>query len=66
MYSRAKFHQHFYVQLLRIQIPTGQKKTDSFTVFFALLGSAQLKAAHNMLVKSTPYFVKIANKTHMR
>jgi len=30
------------------------KKTDGFTVFFALLGAAGLKAACKMLMKSTP------------
>jgi hypothetical protein len=29
-------------------------KTNSLTVFFALLGSARVKAAHKLLVKSTP------------
>ncbi len=30
------------------------KNTDGLTVFFALLGSMLIKAAHKMLVKSTP------------
>jgi len=30
------------------------KKADSLTVFFALLGSARVKAAHRMLMKLTP------------
>jgi len=33
--------------------PKSRKKTDGLTVFFALLGSAHIKAAHKMLVKST-------------
>jgi len=36
--------------------PKSAKKTDSFTVFFALLVSAHVKAAHLMLVKFTPDF----------
>jgi len=32
------------------------KKTDNLTVFFALLGSACLKADHTMLMKLTPGF----------
>jgi len=31
-----------------------RKKTDGLTVFFGLLGSAHLKAAHKMLLESTP------------
>jgi len=34
----------FYEQFLHLQIPNAQKKTDNFTVFFALLGSAFVKA----------------------
>ena len=30
-----------------------RQKADGLTVFFALLGSAHIKAAHKMLVKST-------------
>jgi len=44
----------FYEQLLHAQIPKAQKKTDSMTVFFALLESAHIKAVRKMLVKSTP------------
>jgi hypothetical protein len=44
----------FYEQLLRTQIPKVQKNTVKLSVFFALLGSACVKAAHKMLVKSTP------------
>jgi len=34
--------------------PKRAKKTDELTVFFALLGSARIKSAHEMFVKSTP------------
>jgi len=34
--------------------PKIAKKTDGLTIFFALLGSAHVRAAHKMLVKSTP------------
>ncbi len=34
--------------------PNSTKKTDSLIVFFALLGSARVKAAHKMLMKLTP------------
>jgi len=37
-----------------MQIPKAQKKTDSLTLFFALLGSARVKAARKTLVKLTP------------
>jgi len=30
------------------------KKTDGLIVFFALLGSVNVKASHKMLMKSTP------------
>jgi len=43
----------FYKQLLCAQIPKAQKKTDNFTVFFALSGSACEKDACEMLVKFT-------------
>jgi len=42
----------FYAQLLHVQIPKSAKKTDSLTVFFALLGAACVKTARPMLVKS--------------
>ncbi len=35
-------------------IPKSAKKTDGSTVFFALLGSALVKAAHKTLMKLTP------------
>jgi len=34
--------------------PESAKKTDNFTVFFALLGSAHVKAVCKLLVKSNP------------
>jgi len=34
--------------------PKSAKKTDSLTVSLLLLGSAKVKAAHEMLVKLTP------------
>jgi hypothetical protein len=33
------------------------KKTDSLTVYFAVLGYARVKAVRKMLVKSTPGFL---------
>jgi hypothetical protein len=36
------------------QIPKAQKNTDDLDVFFALSGSACVKAARKMLVKLTP------------
>jgi len=36
---------------------SAKKKTENVTVFFALLGSAPLKAAHKMLMKLTPGFL---------
>ena len=41
------------MQLLRLHIPKA-KKVLELTVFFALLGSASIKAARKMLVKLTP------------
>ncbi len=38
----------------RQKIPKMQKKTDSLTLFFALMGSVHVKAAHKILVKLTP------------
>jgi len=37
-----------------MQIPKGQKKTESFAAFFALLGSAGIKAVHKTMVGLTP------------
>ena len=44
----------FYQQLLHTQIPKARKKDSQLKQFFALLGSAGVKAAHKMLVKLTP------------
>ncbi len=49
MVTWGQFHQHF-----TSTDPKSAKKTDCLTVFFALLGSARIKAAHKKLVKSTP------------
>jgi hypothetical protein len=40
----------FYEQLLHVQTPKAQKKTVKLKVLFALLGSALIKAARQMLV----------------
>jgi hypothetical protein len=42
------------VQRLHAQIPKAQKDPDDVNVFFVLLGSACVKAAHKMLMKLTP------------
>jgi len=42
----------FHKQLLLAQIPKAQKD-DNFNVFFVLLGSGCVKAAHRMLMKLT-------------
>jgi len=44
----------FYEQHLRSQIPKAQKDNDDLNYFFALLGSAHVKASSKMLVKLTP------------
>jgi len=44
----------FYAQLSGAKIPKVAKDSVDLSVFFALLGSARIKAAHEMLVKSTP------------
>jgi len=41
----------FYMQLLCAQNPESAKNTDKQSVFFALMGSAHIKATHKMLVK---------------
>jgi len=51
--SRCQFYQHFYVQLLSVQIPKAQKYCQEVSLFCAL-GSAHVKAARKMLMKSTP------------
>jgi hypothetical protein len=43
----------FYEQLLRGKIPKPQKKSVKLSVFFELLGSVHVKAAHKMLMKLT-------------
>jgi hypothetical protein len=40
----------FYVQLLHLQIPKAQKNSVKPSVFFALLGSARIKAVSKMLL----------------
>ena len=52
--SRGQFHQHVYTQLLHAQMPKTQKKLHHLTVFFALMGSARIKSARQMLMKLTP------------
>ncbi len=42
----------FYTKLLRVQIPKA-KNTVKLSVFFALLGTALVKAAHKLMVKLT-------------
>ncbi len=42
------------MQLLRVQIPKTQKIFSSCLSFFALLGSAHVKAVCKMLMKLTP------------
>jgi len=48
---RDQFHQHF-TRAIFVHRSQKRKKTDSLTVFFALMGSASVKAACKMLVKS--------------
>ncbi len=47
MATWGQFHQYFFrgFYVWRLQIPKAQKKTDSLTVFFALMESARVKAA---------------------
>jgi len=54
----------FYVQLFRLKIPKAQKKTVNLSVFFALLGSASVKAARRKLMKLTPAinFINVKRK----
>ncbi len=47
-----------------MHIPKAQKKTDSLTVFSALLGSVNVKALHNMLVKWILSGVNVINILH--
>jgi len=60
--SEQHFHQvtissTFHKQLLCVRIPKAQKNTGNLSVFFTLLGSACVKAACKMLVKSTQVIV---------
>ncbi len=48
----GRFHQHFMHSFYMHRSRKAQKKTDSLTVFFALLGAACVKTARPMLVKS--------------
>jgi len=49
------------VRLLLAQIPKAQKNTVKSSVFFALLGSVRLNAAHKTLVKLTPGVQRLTN-----
>jgi hypothetical protein len=53
-YIQGSISSTFYEQLLWGQIPNAQKKTYNFTVFFALLGFAPIKAVQIMLMKLSP------------
>jgi len=53
MDSRAQFHQLLCVAFMCTD-PKSANKTDGLTVFLALLVSTSKKAAHKMLVISTP------------
>jgi len=54
-----------YEKLLCIHLPKAPNDSQVVSVIFALLGSAQTKAACKMLVKSTPC-VNFINVLHMR
>jgi len=43
-----------YIKVCKHAVPKSTKKIDNVTVYFALLESARLKAAHRMLMKLTP------------
>ncbi len=51
----------FYAQLFTHPDPKSAKNTVKLSSFFALLGSAHVKAVHKMLVKSTPERVCVSN-----
>ncbi len=51
--SRCQFHKHFTWSFYECSYQKCKKKTDSLTLFFALLGFAHVKAFRKMLVKST-------------
>ena len=53
----------FYEQLLRVQRSRERKKLLNLTVFFALLGSAFVKAACRILVKLTPDLLASSSRT---
>jgi len=61
----CQFHQYslispkFYTQLLCPQIPKAQEIQSSHKCLFALLGSVQLKGAHKMMMKLTPWLIFI-------
>ncbi len=56
MHHHVSISSTFYKQLLHTQIPKlkSAKNTVKLSVFFALLGSALVKAERKMLKKSTP------------
>jgi len=45
----------FYQQLLQVKIPKLQNDTDDLALFFALLGSACVKAARKYVVEINPW-----------
>ena len=53
-------------QLLRAQTPKAQKKTAKSSSFFALSGSASIKAARRTLVKLTPAVVEALCRSLLR
>jgi len=58
LYSKQNAPGVYFINILRAAFtntdPENAKKTDNFTVFFALLGSTRVKALCKMLVKLTP------------
>jgi hypothetical protein len=48
----GQFHQYAYTKLLRLKMQKHKKESQAISLF-ALLGSAQAKAAHETLVKLT-------------
>jgi len=52
-FEHGSISQKCYAQFLPDQMPKAQKKPEGLTVFFVLLGSAHIKAANKMLLKST-------------
>ncbi len=55
MYDLGSISPMFYDQLLRPKIPKAQKDTDDLTVFFALLGSACVKAVRRYVGEIYPF-----------